>query len=76
MKIVVKWIDDINAEVKVKEREKILAILRELNVFDAERCLQAWLDYITGDATVFQVDILRRNEDAVKFLDSITVVEE
>ena len=75
MRITVKWLDELKVEVKIEEREKILEALRAHNVVDAEQYLRAWIDYVTCDATVFQTELLERNEDAMEFLDSITEIE-
>jgi len=75
MRITVKWLDELKVEVKIEEREKILEALRAHNVVDAEQYLRAWVDYVCCDATALQVELLRRNEDAMEFLDSVTEVE-
>jgi len=76
MKVKTRWINDLKVEVEVENEEKILRTLKALGVADPELYLRAWVDFITGDATVFQVEVIESNERALRFLESITTTEE
>jgi len=75
MKVKIKWIDDLRAEVEVENEEWIKGILKAFGVVNPTLYLRAWIDYVTGDATVYQEEYLRSNEEAMEFLDKITVIE-
>jgi len=76
MRIVIKWLDELKAEVKVENEEWIKGVLKAFGVVNPTHYLRAWIDYVTGDATVYQEEYLRSNDGAMSFLDSITVIEE
>ena len=60
----------------VEGREEILEELkRRVPEALAEEVLTAWIDRLTGDATVYQLELLERFPEATKFLESITVTE-
>jgi hypothetical protein len=63
---------------EIEEREKIIEEIVKHYVHQAlaEEILTAWLDRLEGDATAVQLELLDRHPEAVKFLDSITVIED
>ena len=65
------WVE----KIEVENEEKIIEILKErYKIHKARDFLEIFLKYVEGDLTVFEAEWLNANEEAKKFLESITEV--